>query len=83
MSNRKLQHQKNHHRTKSVKKSTEARKTSEGLHRNPIRFLVTDTVDPSNTRVTQQEMLFLQRTVGNQAVGRFIQTKWRRQSKIK
>ncbi len=77
MPNHKLQHQQNEssHQSNSAKKATEVEKPSERLYENPFHFSVMGGATQPDTPFTPQNMLNLQRTIGNQAVGRMIQAK--------
>jgi len=77
MPNHRLQHQQkeNTHQPNSAKKVTEAEKPSERLYDNPLRFSVMGGATPPDIPFTPRNMLYLHRTIGNQAVGPFIQAK--------
>jgi len=77
MPNHKLQQQQkeNTHQANYIKKATEAENPYERLYNNPLRFSVIDGTTPPFIPFTPQNMMFLQRTIGNQVVGRFIQAK--------
>ncbi len=63
------------HRAHSVPKADEPEKPPAALQRVSPRISTRNAASPSDIPLTRQNILYLQQTIGNQAVGRLIQAK--------
>lgn len=69
------QQKENTYKSNFSKKVTEAEKLPEKFYANPLRLKVVDSASPPDIPFTSQSMFYLQRTIGNQAVGGLLQAK--------
>jgi hypothetical protein len=71
-----IQQENNSNKSTFAKKSTEIEAAQlPQLQENLLRSHLAGNIASSDLPLTPQNMMYLQRTVGNQAVGRFIQAK--------
>lgn len=67
------------HQSNFIKKTRETEKPPERLYDNTLYLSLMGGFTPSDIPFIPQNILFLQQTIGNQAVGRFIQVKLKSQ----